>query len=63
MIKAVRYNKKKMTSKIHKNGIEKLKNLKSEILFYDSAFDLVTKCDKFTVLYEDFNFSTDDNDK
>ncbi|XP_043471396.1 hybrid signal transduction histidine kinase M isoform X2 [Leptopilina heterotoma] len=61
MITSVRYDKKKMTTKIHKNGIEKLKNLKKEILSYGSAYDLVTECDKFTVLYKDLNYSTDDD--
>lgn len=63
MITSVRYNKKGTSTKIHKNAIERLKKLKSNILSYDSAYELVTKCDKFTVLFEDLNCSTDDNVK
>ena len=49
MIKLVRYKKK--TTKAHKAAIEKLIELKNEILDYDSAFDLVTKSEKFRNVY------------
>lgn len=44
MITAVRYRKRNL--KTHKNGITKLKELKNEILIYNSAFEFVTNCDK-----------------
>ncbi|OAD62606.1 Putative serine/threonine-protein kinase haspin like protein [Eufriesea mexicana] len=48
MITAVRYRKRNL--KIHKNGIIKLKELKNEVLKYNSAFDLITNCDKIVNL-------------
>ncbi|XP_076766925.1 haspin [Xylocopa sonorina] len=48
MITEVRYKKKNL--KIHKNNIVHLKELKNEILSYDSAFDFITKCDKISNL-------------
>ncbi|XP_033210480.1 microtubule-associated protein futsch isoform X2 [Belonocnema kinseyi] len=50
MINLVRYKKK--TTKIHKAAIEQLKELKDQILNYDSAFDLIRNCDKFASLYD-----------
>ncbi|XP_017883938.1 uncharacterized protein LOC108627272 [Ceratina calcarata] len=48
MIREVRYRKRNL--KIHKNGIVKLKELKNEILSYNSAFDFVMNCDKVSNL-------------
>ncbi|XP_076296863.1 haspin [Lasioglossum baleicum] len=48
MITAVRYRKRNL--KIHKNGIVKLKELKNEILSYESAFDFVSNCRSFESL-------------
>ncbi|XP_076231333.1 haspin [Calliopsis andreniformis] len=48
MITAVRYRRKNL--KIHKNGLLKLEELKSEILTYSSAFNFVTNCDKIDSL-------------
>ncbi|KAG9436471.1 hypothetical protein HZU67_01428 [Apis mellifera carnica] len=48
MITAVRYRKRNL--KTHKNGITKLKELKNEILTYNSAFEFVTNCDKIVNL-------------
>ncbi|XP_066581247.1 uncharacterized protein PF3D7_1120600 isoform X2 [Prorops nasuta] len=49
MITAVRY--KKINTKIHKETIQSLKELKSVILNYDSAFDFINRCDRI----RDFN--------
>ncbi|XP_008559839.1 uncharacterized protein LOC103580019 [Microplitis demolitor] len=48
MVTAVRY--KNVTSKIHKQSIQKLEELKSSILEYESAFDFISNCDKLTSL-------------
>lgn len=44
MINGVRYKKK--TTKIHKNAILKLQELKDTLLDYDSAYDFITNCSK-----------------
>ncbi|XP_044579006.1 uncharacterized protein LOC123261476 [Cotesia glomerata] len=44
MVTAVRY--KNVTSKTHKQSIEKLEELKDTILEYESAFDFISNCDK-----------------
>ncbi|XP_074111357.1 haspin [Cotesia typhae] len=44
MVTAVRY--KNVTSKTHKQSIEKLEELKNTILEYESAFDFISNCDK-----------------
>lgn len=48
MITALRYKKK--NTKVHKDAISRLQELKNVVLDYDSAFDFVTNCDKITSL-------------